>query len=436
MTSLAQRLESDGYDGYVYSYPHKTAYRPLDPPVPLQTAWRQEDTSNLFLYVHLPFCEMRCGFCNLFTTIRPGQDLVEATLSAIERQSAQVSQELSPIKVSQAAIGGGTPSFLTLRQIERLFTSLASHWPVQWGDIPLSFESSPATLSPEKLALLKSLGVKRLSLGVQSFLSEDLAALRRPELGVNLDEVCEMIKTTEFPTFNLDLIYGIPGQDEEQWSRNLEAALRWSPEELYLYPLYVGKLTNLDRLGGKPGSSRRALYLQARERLLEAGYRQLSMRHFRRIGAPEMEADYCCQRDGMVGLGPGARSYTRELHYSSEYAVGQPGVRAIIGAFAQTESYRDITYGAWLNLEEQRRRFVLKSLFRSEGLDSSAYRAQFGSEVENDLPMLRELLELGLAEIDLPFWKLTEEGMAYSDTIGPWLYSEAVQQTMALYEFA
>ena len=92
--NLTERMRQESYDGYTYAYPHKTAYRPLDPPVGLAEAWREEDTSRLFLYTHLPFCEMRCGFCNLFTTIRPGQDRVEATLAAILRQSRSVAEAL------------------------------------------------------------------------------------------------------------------------------------------------------------------------------------------------------------------------------------------------------------------------------------------------------------------------------------------------------
>ena len=95
---LVERMKQGGYDGYAYAYPHKTAYRPLDPPVPLDDAWRCEDKRNLFLYVHLPFCEMRCGFCNLFTTTRPGAGLVSETLSAIRRQSEIVASAISELR--------------------------------------------------------------------------------------------------------------------------------------------------------------------------------------------------------------------------------------------------------------------------------------------------------------------------------------------------
>ncbi len=432
--SLARRLAEDGYDGYTYSYPHKTAYRPFDPPVPLSQAWQDEDKSSLFLYLHLPFCEMRCGFCNLFTTIRPGQELVEGTVAALLRQSAQVAQEIAPGRVVQAAVGGGTPSYLNEAQLERLFASVGQHWPVRWGEIPLSLEVSPATVSPGKLALLRSLGVSRLSLGVQSFLSEDLAALHRPELGADLNQVCGWIREAGFPVFNIDLIYGSEGQDEERWERSLRAALAWRPEELYLYPLYVGKLTSLDRMGRRPGERRLALYQRARQVLLEAGYEQQSMRLFRLPGARLEAAEYCCQEDGMVGLGPGARSYTRDLHYSSEYAVGQTGVREIIASFARSEDFRSAMFGARLDLAEQRRRDLLKSLLRVEGLEMERYRRRFGSDPLADFPELAELFEMDLGYVRDDRLLLTEAGLGYSDTIGPWLYSEPMKALMGEYE--
>lgn len=420
--TLAERMRQESYDGYTYAYPHKTAYRPLEPPVALGEAWSAEDTQRLFLYVHLPFCEMRCGFCNLFTTIRPGQDRVERSLEAITRQSQSVSRAIQPRGVAQAAFGGGTPSYLTEAQLERLFRTLEEHWPVSFQQIPVSLETSPGTVTPEKLALLKQLGVDRLSLGVQSFRTEDLADLKRPQPPGQLRQACEWIREAGFPVFNIDLIYGNPQQDEQGWEQSLRAALEWRPEELYLYPLYVGKLTSLDRLGRRPGERRRALYRLARHLLLSEGYQQVSMRLFR-LPQVQVETDYCCQQDGMVGLGPGARSYTRALHYSSEYAVGQPGVRAIIEDFCRrgAEDFAQADYGFRLDQQEQNLRRLLKTLLRNQPLD-----------FDPALPALHELEQLGLATSDP--WRLTEEGLAWSDTIGPWLYSQPVQQRMREYE--
>jgi oxygen-independent coproporphyrinogen-3 oxidase len=429
--SLAQRIEEGGYDGYAYAYPHKTSYRPFASPVPLAEAWRGENTRNLFLYVHLPFCEMRCGFCNLFTTVQPGGGFVDQTLAAIRRQAEAVTHAIKPQGIAQAAFGGGTPSFLTESEIEQLFLHLSRTWPVYWGKIPVSFEVSPGTTTPPKLALLRQLGVDRISLGVQSFVAEDLISLKRPQPAGELERACGIIKSARFPVFNLDLIYGNEGQDARRWQCSLDRALEWQPEELYLYPLYVSKLTNLDRSGKRPGEHRRDLYRQARDFLGAAGYRQISMRLFRRTDVTH-HADYCCQEDGMVGFGPGARSYTRSLHYSTEYAVGQTGVKKIIQNFNErtTGQFTVADFGATLDLEEQKRRYVIKSLLRMEGVSFAKYQRRFGSSLGDDLPQLNELSDLGLLAEGTNFLRLNEEGLAYSDTIGPWLYSNLVTATM------
>ena len=87
MTALDELLARSRYESYVYAYPHKTAYRALDPPVALAPLWAGEDRRALFLYVHVPFCEMRCGFCNLFTRPVPDAPLVDAYLDALARQA-------------------------------------------------------------------------------------------------------------------------------------------------------------------------------------------------------------------------------------------------------------------------------------------------------------------------------------------------------------
>jgi oxygen-independent coproporphyrinogen-3 oxidase len=138
----------------------------------------------------------------------------------------------------------------------------------------------------------------------------------------------------------------------------------------------------------------------------------------------------------MIGLGCGARSYTRWLHYSGEYAVGRAGVKEILADYlARPDEAFDLAdYGAALDEEEQRRRYVIKSLLRADGLSLAAYRAWFGTAALDDLPELVELAPRGLATHEDACLRLTDRGLELSDAIGPWLYSAAVRHQMEAFE--
>jgi oxygen-independent coproporphyrinogen-3 oxidase len=441
--TLAERLQLQPFQGYAYSYPHKLAYRPLRPAVPLAPLWAQEDRQALFLYVHIPFCEMRCGFCNLFTEANPEAGIVSAYLDALERQMAVLGEMLAPQRFARAAFGGGTPTFLSEREIERLFALIDARLGGIAPGAPVSFEMSPATVTPEKLKLLLSLGVTRASIGVQSFRLEETKALGRPQNPARLAAALTLLREAGFPILNIDLIYGAQNQTLHSWDESLREALRYTPEELYLYPLYVRPLTGLDKLRREPSDLRIELYRQGRDFLLANGYRQLSMRLFRRLDAPAAPASdggpvYCCQEDGMTGFGAGARSYTESVHYSTEYAVGRSGVREIIQDFIARPDPRFAVadYGCALTPPEQRRRHVIKSLLRSSGLDGADYHARFGSRPLEDFPELDELLTHGLAHREESSFFLTDAGLERSDTIGPWLFSGEMADRMAEFDLS
>jgi len=155
---------------------------------------------------------------------------------------------------------------------------------------------------------------------------------------------------------------------------------------------------------------------------------------FRAPHAPQQDGpSYCCQNDGMVGLGAGARSYTRQLHYSTDYAVGRSGTIDIIQDYLALDAagFSQARHGFMLGQEEQRRRYAIQSLLTDPGLDLGAYRARFGSDCLQDLPQLLELDPLGLLEAEPGMLRLNRRGYAYADTIGPWLASDAVRALMA-----
>lgn len=431
------------YQSYVYAYPHKTAYRRLSPQRALSDLWSGEPRAALSLYLHIPFCEIRCGFCNLFTRVGAPGELTTRYLDALTRQAETVRAALGdPVRFATAAFGGGTPTYLDAGELTRLCDIAEHTMGADLRDIGFSVETSPATATAERLAVLAARGATRISLGVQSFDDAEARAAVRPQRRADVESALARIRDTGVANLNIDLIYGIDGQTDRSWRTSLDTALAWRPEEIYLYPLYVRPLTGLSRRRDRTtdpawDEQRLRLYRQGRDHLLGNGYQQRSMRMFRRIDAPATGPDdYSCQTDGMIGLGCGARSYTRSLHYSFDYAVQVDEIRTIIDSYTATTDFGSAVHGRDIDEDEARRRFLLQSILQADGLAVADYRARFGTDPRTDFPgELAVLADRGwLAGTTADLLRLSPAGLAYSDAIGPEFFSPAVRAAMGEYE--
>lgn len=423
------------YQAYLYSYPHKTAYRAIEPALPLSRLWSEEKRDALSLYVHVPYCEQRCGFCNLFTFTGATDDGVRAFMASLGRQARAVDRALGERAFSRFAIGGGTPTFLSAAQLEEVL-AIARALGARLESIPCSVETSPQTATHEKLAILRDHGIDRVSMGVQSLFDAENAGVSRRQARSEVEGAVERMHALGFPTINLDLMYGLPGQTLESFLASVETVIAMEATEVYLYPLYVRPLTILGKRDSRAeredpawDEARLGMYRAGRERLMERGYAQRSMRMFRRADVPGVPGpEYSCQRDGMVGLGCGARSYTERVHYASAYAVGVEGVRQILARYAErTEAEHEVAdWGYELDDEDRLRRFVILSLLDGDGLELGALSTRFGAEAEGRVPELALLVERGLAVRSEGRVRLTERGVERSDRIGPLLRSARV----------
>ncbi len=444
---IVQETDS-AYLAYSYSYPHKSAYRKLDPSIQLSEAWANDTTTALSLYAHIPFCEMRCGFCNLFTTSNPDEDFVDVYLRNMRRQAIQVKRSVPEATFARLAIGGGTPTFLSVAELDYLFSTLQEIFGADSSLIPTSVEVSPLTATPDKIKLLAERGVSRVSMGVQSFDENEVRSVGRSQRTTDVVVSLERLRESAIPTVNVDLIYGIPGQTHQSWLHSLETAVSFEPEEIYLYPLYIRPLTGLGKsknggessvFGGnlQQGDERLSLYRVGRDYLRSRGYNQVSMRMFQAAHAPALEGPvYCCQTDGMIGIGCGARSYTSSLHYSHDFAVSAKPIMSILHQYVEStdEQFSQANHGIRLSDEEQKRRFILQSLLQIEGLDLLAYMQTwpgYANPIEQ-FGVLGQLLAQDFACHDPSTgrFKLTELGLELSDQIGVWLYSEPVVALM------
>ena len=421
------------YQDYAYGYPHKSAYRGFAEPKRLRDAWAGESRDRLFLYIHVPFCEMRCGFCNLFTTANPSGDLVKQFVAALGREMDAAREELGDIRPAQIAIGGGTPTFLGVDAMEALFDRMARVLGAEPRRMPTAIETSPKTATREMIACLQQRGIERISIGVQSFVEAETRAMGRPQTSAEVAMALDTIRNLSSARLNVDLIYGAANQTVQSWTSSIRRALEWAPEEVYLYPLYVRTRTGLDGRARVEDEHRRQLYRAGRAYLLAEGYEQRSMRSFCRPQARGASAEYSCQEDGMLGLGAGARSYTRRLHYSAEYGVKRGAVLGVLDDYVSRtlESFRHVRHGIEIDDGERARRHVLKSILRADGLDEARFADLFGAPATDAFPVLASLVEMGMMNNAGGVIRPTEAGLEHSDAIPPLFYSDAVRARMA-----
>jgi oxygen-independent coproporphyrinogen-3 oxidase len=430
-----------GRVGYVYGYPHKKAYRALPPRAP-DEVWRHESRDRLFCYVHVPFCSQRCSFCNLFTYVPGGDDPAERYLDALARQMGLYAAMLRPMRFTRLYVGGGTPTYLDTGQLRRLTAALRDVLGVDPAQTPGCIEASPETVDEEKVGVLRELGFQRISLGVQSFVADELRHVnRRFEFARNRAAV-ETIGRAGFPHFNLDLIYGLPGQTARTWLASLDEAVASPATSLFLYPLYVRPLTGLDRrpdLPPAPSEPEMArMYDLAVVQLSGAGFRQLTMRQFRRdVPTDGTDLEYRCQSDGMLGLGAGARTYTTGLHYSTPWRMVARNIRSVVEDYRAAMRAGDalIRHGFDLDEDERQRRFVIVSLLY-DGVDRRAFAAAFGAEAgERFAPQWDALAAEDCVAVEDDAIRLTPRGVRHADVVGQLFFSERVRRLMDTYEY-
>jgi len=251
------------------------------------------------LYLHIPFCHRRCSYCD-FNTYANMEDRVEAYVQALCDELAMLATEAplaSPASPEAAALrptiflGGGTPTMLSLEQLERVLQAASAIVPLDGAEV--TSEANPGTvLGRDYLRGLRAIGVNRLSMGVQSLHDPTLRVLGRIHTAAEARQSYEDARAAGFDSVNLDFIFGLPGQDAAQWAATLEQIVAWGVEHLSLYSLILEESTPLyaQVTGGRvrvpDDDATGAMYEAAIERLHTAGYTQYEISNWALGAAP------------------------------------------------------------------------------------------------------------------------------------------------------
>ena len=406
------------YQSYMYSYPHKTAYGKLSNIDYLKNK-DFLDRENFSLYFHVPFCRHKCGYCNLFSVTGKTKEYHTHYLNAMEEQIGQYC--IAQKEFQSITFGGGTPLILHPYDLERLLRMAPF---IERTNSCI--ETSPLETDAQKLDILQQYSIGRVSIGVQSFKESELCVLKRAHSPDSVHDALSLIKSRKFDCINIDLIYGIPGQTCESLAHSLENALYYDPDELFLYPLYIRRGTEL--FGNVTNEDTHKMYFLAADLLTSKGYFQVSMRQFVKKRPENITS---CGFERMLSIGCGGRSYFGNLHFCTPYATRKSTCEKLIDDYINQNDRTEVTHGFILNTDEQKRRFIIKNLLCFKGISLPDYQAAFGSSALEDFSLLNKLVADSYAEIDGgTIVRLTPLGMSLSDHIGPMFISPDVNSLM------
>ena len=354
------------------------------------------------LYVHVPFCVRKCGYCAFFS--RPAQpDLVAAWFAGIERELAALPAGFAPTSVF---FGGGTPTALDERDLARLLDLVRARVDLrnlaEW-----TCEANPGTLSSAKLACLRAGGVDRLSLGAQSFTAETLKRLGRIHAADETRAAVAQARAAGFANVGLDLIYGVPGVAREMFQADIEAALALAPEHLSCYCLEIEAGTPFARAAAAgelavSEDEQRAQFDWARRRLVAAGFEHYEISNFARPGR-------ACRQNGLywsggdyIGVGPAAHS-----HWAGARWGNVPELPAWKRAFEER-----------LEPAAKARETLVMGLRRLAGWGRAEFRAATGCDY-NELrgPEIARLAAQGLLTVEPDRIRLVDDALFVSDAV-------------------
>ena len=314
---------------FVANYPPFSRWTTDAVPEVLATFDRPATAAPLGLYLHVPFCRKRCKFCyfRVYTDVAAADVERYSQALAAEAALAAARPAVSGRPLRYVYFGGGTPSFLSVKQLERLVAGIHANF--GWDDAEeVTFECEPGTLSEPKVRALKALGMTRISLGVENFDDRVLEANGRAHLSAEILRAWEWIKAAEFPSTNVDLIAGMAGETFDSWQATIEKTIALHPDSVTIYQLELPSNTVFVRDAKDGGGTvpvadwptKRRWVDWAFDRFLERGYsvssgytlvRDPARVHFR-------YRDMLWEGADLVALGVASFGHLSGVHYQNE----------------------------------------------------------------------------------------------------------------------
>lgn len=379
---------------------------------------------RLGLYLHIPFCRAKCPYCD-FNSYAGLESLIPSYVDALLAEMLLWRRPARHLTVATVFLGGGTPSLLSLVEVERILRAVGESFRLA-ADAEVSLEANPGTVDAPYLETLRRLGVNRLALGVQSLQDNELRTLERIHTAAEAREAYRAARMAGFDNVNIDLIYGLPGQTLRHWRHTLEDAIALRPDHLSLYALTLEEGTPLaaDVAGGRvprPDPDLAAdMYRQAEAALAAASYQHYEVSNWALPGRQCRHNLTYWRNEPYLGFGAGAhssfggfrfantrppREYIRRVQESAPREPAADGIASFLAGLAHIDTAEETSRTSAMA------ETVILGLRLVDGLPLEDFRRRFGVDLGSAYgPQVEELEGLGLLERADGCLRLTPRG--------------------------
>ena len=372
---------------------------------------------ELGLYIHIPFCRRKCFYCD-FISFAGKEEKIENYINCLAKE---IDYKLSKLKetelITTIYIGGGTPSYINYKYIEKIFETIKNY--IDLEKVEVTLEVNPGTVNREKLKKYLEIGINRLSIGLQSTNNNILKNLGRIHTYDDFLVTYKSARQVGFENINIDLILGVPNQTISILKNDLENVVKLNPEHISIYSLIVEEDTKLEKMINSKQlrlpeeDLEREMYWETKKYLEKNGYIHYEISNFAKKGRNSRHNSNCWEQKEYLGCGIAAHSY-----YDNKRFCNINNIDEDIDNLKNNKISNNIIVNEIQTKNDKQKEYMLLGLRKIDGVNITKFKNKF---VDNPIYIfkdeLNKLINEGLVEIDENSIKLTNKGLDLANLV-------------------
>lgn len=369
---------------------------------------------SLGLYIHIPFCEKKCNYCDFYSKEGNDEDFKSKYIDALCLQLEREAELYENHIIDTIFFGGGTPSLISSKDMEKLMLSIKK-WLRVDENAEISIEINPKTVDFEKLTTYKKIGINRISIGLQSTDDKMLRCLGRIHTYSDFLSTYKMVREANFDNVSVDLMYGLPSQTEKMLLDTLSKVLCLDIEHISAYLLkieektYFGKIK--DKLSLPDEDTEYEMYIKMCELLEKNGYNQYEISNFSKAGKRSRHNLKYWKSEEYIGLGPNAHSYFDKRRYSYKADTVAYINELLKGDLPEKISEEQVECISEID------EYVMLKLRLNDGIELCKFKESFGTELINKYPTIMKYVNSGHMKLENGKCYFTRQGFFVSNYI-------------------